>query len=310
MNDAISYENMIEVPVKTCSVTVAPTKKRRGGKKKPADLKKAVIEKVNDLENYNEYLSAVKNQNEPPLDSDNSNDYDALINKLKEKISDSVSEDFTNKEQNSSTDIVLDNITEEELNSPDENLKVNTVTVKTRSQKKSLKKEIIAIISVVAVFAIAVTSSIFLAERFSIPTLFSGLFNDSETVSLVYSDFDATVPCLTSGEVSLTDGVMTVTGKGAVYSTANGTVSDIVKSEDGKYSMTIMHGENFKTVISGLDYTFSSVGDSVYKTVPVGQFMGDGNYTVSMYSESGLITDYSLDGESIVWNYSETNAVS
>ena len=103
---------------------------------------------------------------------------------------------------------------------------------------------------------------------------------------------------------------MTITGKGAVYSTANGTVSDIVKSEDGKYSMTISHGENFKTVISGLDYTFSSVGDSVLKLVPVGQFMGDGNYTVSMYSESGLITDYSLDGESIVWNYSETNAVS
>lgn len=309
MNDAISYENMIEVPVKTCSVTVAPSKKRKGAKKKPEELKTAVIKKVNDLDYYNEYLSEVKKQKEPNLSSD-TGDYDALINKLKNQISDSVSEDFTIAKENSSSDIVLDNITEEELSAPDENLKVNTITVKTRSQKKSFKKEIIAIISVVAVFAVAVTSSIFLAERFSIPTLFSGLFNDEEAVTLVYSDFDATVPCLTSGEVSLSDGVMTITGKGAVYSTANGTVSDIVFGEDGKYSMTILHGENFKTVISGLDYTFSNVGDSVYKNIPVGQFMGDGSYTVSMYSNSGLITDYSLEGDSIVWLENETGAVS
>ena len=301
MNDTISYENMIEVPMKTCSVTVAPNKRRRKSKKSAEELKKAVIEKVNEKDNYNEYLTASKKQKSKILSDEINEDYDSLINKLKNEITDSVDGDFSNKEQNSANDIVLNNISEEELKKEDEDLEVNTVTVKTRSQKKSLKKEIIAIVSVIVVFAVAVTSSIFLAERFSIPTLFSGLFNQEENVVLNYSDFDAGVPCLTSGEIALNEGVMTVTGKGAVYSTADGTVAEIALEESGKYSMTILHGENFKTVISGLDYTFSAVGDTVYKTVPVGQFMGDGNYTVSMYSQNGLITDYELEGLDIVW---------
>jgi hypothetical protein len=224
------------------------------------------------------------------------------MNKLKTEMADSVPEDSLEKAQNKTEEIVLDNITEEELQKPDEPLNVKTVTVKTRSQKKSLKKDIAIILSVIGVFAVAVVSSVFLAERFSIPTLFSGLFNSEEVEVLEYSDYTATVPCLTSGKVVLNDGVMTITGKGAVYSTADGTVSDIVIGDDGKYSMTITHGEDFKTVINGLDYSFCSVGDTVYKNVPVGHFSGDGEYTVSMYSANGLITNYSLDGDAIVWN--------
>ena len=99
--------------------------------------------------------------------------------------------------------------------------------------------------------------------------------------------------------VSLENGVITLSGEGAIYPVCDGTLTS-VKASDGTYTLTVSHSDIFKTEISGLDYVYAEEGNEVYKYIPIGYVSG-GNVTVSMFNDGVLLTGYILEGGNIVW---------
>ena len=93
---------------------------------------------------------------------------------------------------------------------------------------------------------------------------------------------------------------MTFSGKGALYPVCDGTVSSVTE-ENGKYTITISHSGVFKTVISGVDFVYTDKGEEVYRYVPV-CYLNDGEANVYMYDDDVLLTNYVLEGNSIVWS--------
>ncbi|MBR3804844.1 MAG: hypothetical protein IKJ14_05835 [Clostridia bacterium] len=119
--------------------------------------------------------------------------------------------------------------------------------------------------------------------------------NDAK-IERSYSDFTALSPTK-SGNVSLSDGVMTIS-KGSVYSPCDGVVESLTE-EDGKYILTVSHSDSFSSVISGLESVYLSVGDNVYSTIPVGY--SEQTAYVSMFDNDSILTGYTVDDDKIVW---------
>ena len=138
-------------------------------------------------------------------------------------------------------------------------------------------------------------------ENSGINRLFKRAFGGAETAvtdTRVNTNFNAKAP---SGEleVKLENGVMEYSGKGSLYPVCDGKVVSVVE-EDGKYTVTVKHSDVFKSVISGVDFVYADKGDEVFKYVPV-CFVNDGTAKVYMYNQDALITDYVIEGGSIVW---------
>ena len=102
-----------------------------------------------------------------------------------------------------------------------------------------------------------------------------------------------------SGSVSLENGVISIVKKGSVYPSLDGKVTSVT-SENGKYSIEVEYAENLKSVYTGLDHAYNSVGDKVYRKVPLGYSIGE-KYTLCFYSGEELIKDYEVDSDKIVW---------
>ena len=154
----------------------------------------------------------------------------------------------------------------------------------------------------VAIFALIVTillTNIFW-ENSGINTLFRNVFAQEveEVDARTYLSFSAKSPSseLTS---SVDEGVMTFSGKGALYPVCDGTVTSIVE-EDGKYTLTISHSDVFKTVISGADFVYTEKGEQVYGYIPV-CYVAGGDANVYMYDEDVLLTNYIVEDGVIVW---------
>ena len=131
--------------------------------------------------------------------------------------------------------------------------------------------------------------------------LFKSAFGDGQTVQAdtrTNVNFNAQSP---SGEmeVTLDKGVMVFSGKGSLYPVCDGKVASVVE-EDGKYTITLKHSDVFKTVISGVDFVYADQGDDVFKYVPV-CYVNGGDAKVSMYNKDVLVTNYAVEGGSIVW---------
>ena len=154
-----------------------------------------------------------------------------------------------------------------------------------------------------AVFLLAVTillTNIFW-ENSGMNRLFKSAFGDGQTVQTdtrTNVNFNAQSP---SGEmeVTLDKGVMVFSGKGSLYPVCDGKVASVVE-EDGKYTITLKHSDVFKTVISGVDFVYADQGDDVFKYVPV-CYVNGGDAKVSMYNKDVLVTNYAVEGGSIVW---------
>lgn len=113
-----------------------------------------------------------------------------------------------------------------------------------------------------------------------------------------FSDF---APVLNhDGEISLIDGVMTISGEGSVYSTVNGQVLSVAQAEDGTFSMEIAHSEKFVSVFSGLTHVYLSVGDDVYCTIPVG-YVEDSVDMCFKDGEGSIIADFEIVDDTVVW---------
>ena len=156
------------------------------------------------------------------------------------------------------------------------------------------------IIAFVLVAAILLTNIFW--ENSGINVLFKKAFTPAQTVTDArsYSSFNAQSPS-SSLEPSVSDGVMTFSGKGALYPVCDGKVSALEKSADGKYTITIAHSGTFSTVISGADFAYCESGEDVFKYVPV-CYLNGGEATVTMYDEDSVLTNYALENGSIVWS--------
>lgn len=239
------YSEMIEMPVSTCEMIVAPEKKRF--------KKEKIVKKVN------------------------------------KKI-------FPAEKKKKRDDDVVQMSAENE-----EELAESSIVVYETAKRKKGRFDIVAA-QVIAVFALIVAillTNVFW-ENSGINTLIKSVFSPTQSTAdnRAYTSFTATVPCsielITAG-----DGIMTIDGSCAVYSLAEGKVTDVFESE-GKYAVTVSHSDSFKSIITGLDLSYVEIGDKVYTGIPVG-FVNGGDCKVMMYNSDELIKNYTLSGNDIVW---------
>ena len=177
------------------------------------------------------------------------------------------------------------------------------IPVRSNGEKKKKFRFDVVYAEGVAVFLLAVTillTNIFW-ENSGMNRLSKSAFGGSQTVQAdtrTNVNFNAQSP---SGEmeVTLDKGVMVFSGKGSLYPVCDGKVASVVE-EDGKYTITLKHSDVFKTVISGVDFVYADQGDDVFKYVPV-CYVNGGDAKVSMYNKDVLVTNYAVEGGSIVW---------
>lgn len=194
----------------------------------------------------------------------------------------------------------------EEAVMPTETINETTTEIKTavKRPKKKFKFAIsgvgIGVFAVVALtLAIIMTNAVF--PNSAINVFFRSVFKAEQKVvadTRVFSDFDVSLPY---GALSLEDGIITLNEKGSLYSTADGEVQTLSKGDDGKFTMLIRHSDNFYTAITGMDFAYFSVGDSVRRTVPVGYSKNSGATVCFLDGENSVIASYTVSAAAVVW---------
>lgn len=262
MNAKKEYEKMLEITGSSCNITVKPAKRRRKVKKPTAieleSIKDELIEKVNETANDN-------------------NDIVPSASGVDETVKD--------------VDIKGQNKTDEEKN----------VTVNIKSEKKKIKFGFIGaeLVVIGVLLAVIFLSSVILPTS-GINTFFKGVFG-SETLSKDvrnYGEFSPVVPFSDKDKIELSDGIMTYSAKGSVYSPCDGKITAVYKEND-KYVVEISHSENFKTVFSGIDYLYSENGDAVYSNIPIGYVTSGAE--ACFYNGNSVITGYTIADSTVVW---------
>lgn len=174
-----------------------------------------------------------------------------------------------------------------------------------KSEKSAYKKPFkwdLVTAQVITIFVLAVgilLTNVFWKDS-GINNLLKTVFSETSARAVddrTYDKFQAYSPAKDLIEVE--NGVMTVKEGCAVYSPADGKVAKVDFSND-KYSITISHSDNYKTVISGVDYSYVKVGDKVFTSTPV-CYSKEGGAEVSMYNENSIITAFSVEEGKIVW---------
>lgn len=140
----------------------------------------------------------------------------------------------------------------------------------------------------------------------AINTFFRSLAPQTQvTDSRKYTDFTLSSILGEGSEAEMTlspTGILTFVDEGCVYPTADGTVSSVVKGEDGKYTVQIAHTESFSGVIAGLDYVYYEVGQEVKHNVPIGYSKGESEVQVTMYEDGNLLNCFAVsDDNSLCW---------
>lgn len=282
MNEKLQYAEMLEIPVNTCNITYKPPKKRLFGTKKNLldEVKAKLVKKVNQTDEEKEKNGAL----EPIINAE------TPVENALETV-----ENYT------------ENLAQTENNEGEILEQTSTATVREISRKKKRKISVIG----VQLFVIgALIATIFLTSALlpnsGINTFFTSVFKgDDATVETVadnrnYSEFTAVLPVGNLSSVTVNNGVMTLNEKGSVYAPCKGTVSAVTEGEDGKFTLEITHNEKFKTVFSGIDYAYFTVGSEVFTTVPVGYVSGGA--TACFIGEDGeTITNYTLGENGVVW---------
>ena len=202
-------------------------------------------------------------------------------------------------------DVVNDVI--KKVNAPEnaDGSEFETIEIPEKTNKKSGEKKFrfdVIYAEGVTVFLLVVTillTNIFW-ENSGINRIFKNAFGTAAAVTdtRVNTSFNAQAP---SGEleVKVEEGVMEYSGKGSLYPVCDGKVVSVVE-EDGKYTVTLKHSDVFKSVISGVDFVYADKGDDVFKYVPV-CFVNGGTAKVYMYNSDVLVTNYIVEGGSIIW---------
>lgn len=269
MNEKLQYASMLEIPVNTCNVTLKEGKKRKNGKKKsksPEAVKEELLNKIN--------------SEQQPLVMDSNA---------------TAQEDYSLEQDFAST-------VEECL---DSNVQEVASTVKEKPKSRFKFSIITAQFAIIGVLV----ATIFLTSAFyadsGINVFFKSVFGSNQVETVVdertHQDFQPVVAVGEMTEVVVDGGVMTFSGQGSVYAPCDGKISSVTRDGNGKYIFEITHSENFKSVISGLDYAYAGLDDIVYANIPVGYVNADGATMCFMGADGVVIADYQLVDGSVVW---------
>ena len=263
MNDGREYAEMLRTMASSCDVVVKPAKRAR----KKKDVKEEIVTKVND----EVAASEVKAADELPFKEEAFGE-EEIIERPKKRFS------FFGKKK--------------------------TETTEKPAEKKGRFKFDIVYAEGIAAFALVVAillTNIFW-ENSGMNTFFKKAFSPAQvtTDARSYNSFNAQSPS-SSLDGKVEDGVMTFSGKGALFPVCDGKVSSVKQSDDGKYEITIAHSGSFKTVISGVDYSYCDENEEVFKYIPV-CYLNGGEAKVYMYNDDALVTNYVLENGSIIWS--------
>ncbi len=276
MNEEIEYAEMLEIPVSTVNVV---RKKRR--KKKEESLKDTVIASVNDRLEEQPQPSLPVEEEEGSLDLDS----------VPERI-DTVRL-YSEREEGEGLfpyDYPLNEGGRVEANA------------KSRRARIALGVEFGV--------ACALCAGIFVTNVFmpqsAINTFFRAMTTPNETATVKpYTDYALRPVVSEWSEAKLAlsqEGILSLTGDCCVYPAADGRVSEVVKNEDGSYTLKINHEDSFTGVFAGLDAVYYAVGDSVRANVPVGYTDGEGEVQVTLFSGGQLLNCFELTEENcLAW---------
>ncbi len=265
MNEKLQYEQMLDLPVNSASVAPKPSRRRsakRKNEKNVEEVKQELVDKVN-------CLSAQE-------DSQNQGEEQVVA---QESIQ-AVEETQVQSEQ--------------------------TVTIRSseRVKKGGFKFSIITaqLMVIGALVAIIFLTNAFY-ENSGINVFFKTLFNTNEqsvSIDKEHTDF-APVVMVGNGTPTLSEGIITFSASGSVYAPCDGKVKTVTALEGNKYEMVIEHSDNFSSVITGLDFAYASVGDTVYGALPVG-YLKDGQVQMCFCNaEGGLISNFDISGSNVIW---------
>ncbi len=275
MNEKLQYASMLEIPVNTCNITYAPAKRRKARTKKVRetdDVKKRLLDKLN-----------------------NSAEESAVTARAEICATDNVGDD-------PAENVVKDG---EIANVAETMQRAEIPAIKKRKSKFSVAAAVELVAIGVLIAVICLTNALY--ENSAINVFMRGVFGkedgtaQTQTDSRTYGEFSPVIAYNGTEAPVIEDGVMTLAGKGSVYAIADGKVTAVTVDGAGKYSLEIAHSDNFKTVLTGLDYSYAEVNDKVFGNIPVG-YCGDGGIKMCFLDVDGaVITDYSLDGNAVVW---------
>ncbi len=267
MNEKLQYATMLEIPVSTCSVTFKPVKKKLFKKKKVDHeaVKKQLVDKINSQQDLSlqESQQPIQAQIEQPI----------------------------------MQEIAQEQVVQTELQQPAE-------TVVATKKKKTFKFSIVGVqlaIIGVLIATIFITSAIyptsgvnvFLRNVFGTQTV-------DQTDDRIYADFAPVINLFDDELPVISDGVMTFSGEGSVYAPCDGKISAITKTENGKYDIEITHSENFKSVLTGIDFAYAGLDDVVFSNIPVG-YVTSGATMCFKGVDDALILDYQIIDDTVVW---------
>lgn len=180
----------------------------------------------------------------------------------------------------------------------------NTVEVITKKEERKrlkgkFKFDIVAAqVAVIVVLALTIMLTNIFWQDSGINTLVRSVFASGKTTEqdVTYKEFSPVVPNYSSATID--GGVMTFAAGGSIYSMCDGVVTNVAENA-GKYDISLKFSPSFSAVISGAEYAYYGLGDSVYKSVPV--CYSSGEVKVYLYDNGKLLTDYTLDGGKIIW---------
>lgn len=284
MNEKLTYATMLEIPVNTCSITYKQPKKRRGKRSR----------KVNAEAVKEELLTKINSEQEQAQDF------------LETQPQDQVTEEAFNQEQpmNDYTSEVLgEEQSQRELAVFEEQntVEVHPVKVKRRGRFK------FSVIGVQLTIIGALIATIFLTNALyadsGINVFLRGVFGTTEQTQVDERQFDDFSPVLAVGDdsaISLSEGVMTFSGEGSVYSPCDGKITAITQDEVGKFTIEITHSVNFKSVLSGIDYAYAGLNDKVFGNIPVG-YVNSGATMCFKSGDGAIISNYQIIDDAVVW---------
>lgn len=276
MNEKLQYAEMLDIPVSTCNITYKPQKRRlfKRAKVNPEQVKQELLDKVN-LEQSDENIET------------NVSEYEQEEYCLETLDAEGIAYD---DEQSETKQAFESSINIREMEKP---------------QKKTFKFSIIALqLMVIGVLLTTIFLTNALIPSSGINNFIKGVFGTgtqaSEEDVRLYSEFNPALPTETEN-ILIEDGIMTFSGNGSIYPPCDGTITSLTTSEDGKYTLTIMHNKNFSSILTGVDYAYCEKGDKVLSNIPVGYTLGQEVTLCFTGGDGSVITDYSLSENSVIW---------
>ena len=272
MNDKLEYASMIEIPVNTCNITNKPLKKSFK-KKKPVveKAKEQLIDKIN-ATTTNINTTNSDSQADLPL----------------------VSTDYLMGEDTPNAQTLEGQILDEQNGS----VTVNKVDKKGQKNLKLSAITVQLIIIGVLLATIFITNSVY--PNSALNVFMRSVFGVESASTIDQREYLEFSPVFDNENITFAEGVLTVSGKGSVYSCVDGKVDSITQDQDGTYTVQVFHSTNFYSVISGLDMVYLNVGEKVYRTIPLG-YDKDSVKVCFLGGNGGVISDFQVLDGAVIW---------